>query len=314
MAGPRQGHRPQLGAGVVEREDLLRTHAVIPGHGLRAALAHADAVAPAPEADAEAVALVRHLHGLVGAGVDGQAVPVLQTAVGGHIHRGREGHSRAVGQPLRLHPQLEAQRAVQAARRGVLGILRRDSFNGKNSHVRCVLTELLPGQHVPHALQQRAFQRGMQTVCVLRNARRCLLRACISQIVGIVLHHAVAQAVAPGVLRGLRLSAVGRGVIAARQRAPAVERQPGSLLHRLNHPGLAGIVALEDLVGGGIHHIVAPGRLGGHLLQRVVARRDRLGLQGLQRIGIGHLVAHHAAEVVLHGEVQHRRDRGAAGA
>ena len=314
IARPRQRNRPQLGAGIVERENLLHAHAVVPRHGLRAPRTHADAVAEAPEVDAKAVALVRHLHGLVGCGVDGQAVPVLQAAVGGHVHRGREGHGRAVGQPLRLHPQLKGQRAVQAAGRGVLGILRRDALDGADFHVRRVPTEPLPLQHILHALQQRLLQRGLQAACVLRYARGVLLRGGIPQIVGIVLDHAVAQHAAPDVLRGLRLTAVGGGVVAARQRPAAVEYLPGGLLHRLNHTGLAGVEAAKDLIGGGVHHVVAPGGLGGQLLQRVVARRHRLHLQRLQRVGVGHLVAHHAAEVVLHRQVQHRRDRGAAGA
>ena len=309
-----EGDLPQLGSGIVERQDLPGAHAEVPRHGLRSALTQADAVAPAAEADAEAVARIRHLDGLVGAGVDGQAVPALQAAVGGHVHRGRDRHRCAVGQPPGLHPQLEGQRAVESTGRRVLRILRREARDGQNPDVRRVPAEPLSRQHVLQTRPQRCLQRGMQIARVLGNVGGGSLRRGVPQIIGVVLHHAVAQAVAPGVLRGLGLAAIGGGIVAGCKRAAAVEHQAGRVAHRLNHLALAGIVALENLIGGGVHHIVAPGGLGGQLLRRIVACRDRLGLQRCQRIGIGHLVAHHAAEVVLHGNVQHRHDRRTAGA
>ncbi len=148
----------------------------------------------------------------------------------------------------------------------------------------------------------------MQTGSVAANRRRFLFARAL-QIVGIILHHGIAQRIPPRIFRGFGLSAVGSGIIARSQRRSRVQRKPRRAAHGVDHISVGGIVALEHLIGCIVGHIIIAGAAHALLPQGVITRRDRLRLQRFQRIGIGHFIRHHAAEVIFDIDAQNGVDR-----
>ena len=148
----------------------------------------------------------------------------------------------------------------------------------------------------------------MQTGSIAANRRRFLFARAL-QIVGIILHHGIAQRIPPRIFRGFGLPAVGSGIIARSQRRSRVQRKPRRAAHGVDHIAVGCIVALEHLIGCIVGHIVIAGAARALLPQGIVARRDRLRLQRFQRIGIGHFIRHHAAEVIFDIDAQNGVDR-----
>ena len=278
--GVRERQGTQLRAGVVEGEDVAEGHAPL-RHGLRAALAHAHAVAPAAEGDGEAVRAFFDVDRLVAGGIDAQAVPRLQRAVGVHVH--------AELPPIRCFHS-EAQFRIQAAGGGVLGRMRINIEDGG---------DLRPARALPQGLHEALVQPGG----VAADGGGLYRGRGVGKVVGVVLDGAVREVSAPDVARGLGLSAVAGAVIAGGDGGTGIEGHVARLVHGPDDAARA-LVAAKDLVGGGVHHVIGVGRARGHAAQRVVARRHRLRLQRFQGPGGGHLVADYAVEIVLDIDAQ----------
>ena len=279
--------RAQLRAGIIEGEYIAEAHAPL-RHGLRAALAHANAVAPAAEGDGEIVRAFFDIDRLVARGIDAQAVPRLQRAVGVHVH--------GILPPAR-HFDGEAQFCVQAAGRGVLGRVRLDIEDGNEGSAR-------------RALRRRAVQKRLRKACVqprsvAANGRALCRGRGVAKVVGVVLDSAVREVPAPDVARGLGLAAVAGAVIAGGDGGTGVERHVARFVHGLDDARVAALVAAEHLIRGGVHHVVGARGARGHAAQRVVARRHGLRLERLQRPGVGHLIADHAVKVILDIDAQY---------
>ena len=134
-----------------------------------------------------------------------------------------------------------------------------------------------------------------------------LNRAGVGEVVGVVLHLIIGKRGTPGVFGGFGLPAVGGAVVGVYHLACAVGNDlPLRGVDRRNDVGLAGIVAVVHLVGGGIHHVVRGG--GRDLAGRVASGAYGLDLQRLEREGIAHFVTHHAQKVIFqpHGVGHHQ--------
>ena len=290
----RAGRR--LRARVIEGKDVLIALAVRAGHLLRAALAHAHAVPESPEAQRKGRAALLDRHDLVAGGIDRQAQHVLHPAEGGQVH-GRLGGFFAVGRGQR-----EAQLRIDPAGGGVLGRVRRHLGN--------------PGNFAPGGLQagrvelrisrvqQRLGKRRVQAA-VFRNQRALDPASGVFQVVRVVLNHQIRRRAAPDVGGALGLAAVAGGVEALGVRARAGgQAHAARAVHRADDVFLAGGVAIKDLAVRVVRHVVAArGLLGA---QGVGARGDRLSLERLNRIAVGHLIAHHAVKVGLDVHPRHR--------
>ena len=280
--------RAQLRAGVVEGKYIPEGHA-LPRHGLRPALAHAHAVPPAAEGDGESVRALFDIDRLVAGGIDAQAVPAFQRAVGVHVH--------GILPPVRRLDG-KAQFCVQAAGAGVLGRMRLDAKYGD---------DLRPARALPQRLRKTRVQpRG-----VAADGGGLYRGRGVAKVVGVVLDDAVREVPAPDIARGFGLAAVAGAVIAGGDGGTGVERHIARLVHGLDDAAGGAVVAAEHLIGGGIHDMIGARGARGHAAQRVVARGHRLRLERLQRPGVGHLVAHHAVEIVFDVDAQYRHDAAA---
>ena len=130
----------------------------------------------------------------------------------------------------------------------------------------------------------------------------------VRQVVGIVpaLQIPVVAAAAPHIRGQRHGAAVAGGVVAGGEAAVVGAHHALGVLHGLLHVFVVAVQALVHLIGGGVHQVVVPVACVPLALHGVGARGHRLGLQGLQRPGIAHLVGHHAAEVVLDADGEHR--------
>ena len=287
-------------ARIVEGENVPGAHAVRAGHLLRAPLAHAHAVAEAPEADQKAIRLLLHPDGLVARGIDRQGEHVLHPAKSLEVDRGLRAPG-AVGRGQR-----KPQHGIHPAGRGVfgrVGLHRRD------------LNDLPPArpqtgrrQLIGRRREQRLGQFGVQRAVFARSAgnqRAVCAAGGVFQVVGIVLDHQIGHRAAPDVGAALGLAAVARGVKALRigARGGGQALTPGRV-DRTDHVGLAGRIAKEHLAVRIVGHVVAARGLLG--TQGVGARGDGLRLERLQRVAVGHFVAYHAVEIGLDVHPGHR--------
>ena len=311
--GIRQGHLLERRARIIEAQDVLEALAIVQRHDARAVLAQADAVAEAPERNRIIVATPGHKNRLIAARIDGQVEQRLQLGIRGDVAGRREADLRAVGLLSgALHGEL--QLPVEDGRRGMLRRMGRDVRDLVDGHR--ALRQPRLGDIRGDAVDQPLAQRGVQRVGrrgIARNLRVALLGSGRLQVIGIILDHAVGQRSAPNVLRAVHLPAVAGAVIAFSQAAVRIQHVARRLVHGLNHPRVAGVVSLEYLGIGVVRHIIY-----GILARRrhhhgVVARGHGLRFQRLQRIAVGHLVGHHAVQIILDVDVQHGHDGGAAG-
>ena len=213
-------------------------------------------MAEAPERDRIIVAALGHKDRLVAARIDGQVEQRLQLGVRGDITGRREADLRAVGLLAgTLHGEL--QLPVEDGWRGVFGRMGRDVRDFIDGHR--VLRQPRLGDIRSDAIDQPLAQRGIQRVgcCgIARNLRVALLRSGRLQVIGIILNHAVGQRGTPNVLRAVHLPAVAGAVIAFGQAAVRVQHIASRLVHGLNHPRIAGVVALEYLGIGVVRHVI----------------------------------------------------------
>ena len=130
----------------------------------------------------------------------------------------------------------------------------------------------------------------------------------VLKVVGVVGHGQVGIGVglAPELAGEGRLAAVGGGVVAGGVAAPVRADDAAGGGDGQRDVFIVGVRALVDLVGGGVHQVVVPPTSGPLALQGVGAGRHGLGLEGLQGEAVAHLVGHHAGQVFLHRQGQHR--------
>ena len=221
--------------------------------------------------------------------------------------RGRAvaGRGRGLRRRLRAgrgqrHVQVKGQRAVHVA--ALYGRVQRLDVRHRNQR--------RLGLDLAQRVDQKRLQRA-RAGQICRKLDGIDHGAGIFQIVGIVLplDAAVVRA-APDIAGPGDLAAVGRGVIALGIRTRRRDaHHAGGGRNGLGDVLILGIIALEHLIGGGVGHVPVPARRCGLAPQGVGAGGHGLGLQRLQREGIAHLVGHHAQQIVLHRDGQHRPQR-----
>ena len=311
----------------------------MPGHPLGAALAHAHAVAVAPHDDRERLRRAGFVPGgfhrdqFVIRSVQPQGERALDLAVHVQCHvpgpvgqhpflfhrlrgqghavrlRRRAGLCRRQGRSRRqglqqLRPQREPQPFIHPAALEAR-VHRLNGFDGIQLPFPVAVAlrgQLLAQRRLQHGLQRRAaLAAGGDGQFVLQAAR-------VLQVVGVVLHGQIAVVVgaAPDLAGQRGLPAVAGGVIADRVAAAVQAHHAAGGVHRRDHVGVLGVKALVHLVGRGVHQVVIPAGGLRFALHGVGARGHGLGLQRLDGEGIAHLVGHHAVQVVLHLDLQHR--------
>ena len=310
--GVRQLVPGQLDAGVVVVQYVLAGQALA-RHDLRAALAHAQAAAAAPEGDLKGALVLGQPYGLVVLVVDAQAVPLFQAAVGGHAHGDLEG-LRVAQHALPGDGQAKCEHGVQAAGRFKAGRLQRRVLDGRDGDGVGVGADRAVLQRFDDAPDQRLVELRLQLLGVAAQRGR-LPDAGALVVVGVVPHLAVGQRRAQRVLAGLDLPAVGIAEDGRGQLAFIGQHQAPGVLHGAQRvgvfPGVAEAAVAEAVAGvGQVVGRAAPVRLAP---QGVGARRHGLGLQRLDAAGRGHFAAHHAAQIVFDVDVQHRGDHVAGG-
>ena len=283
-------------ARIIEGKDVLIALAVRAGHLLRAALAHAHAVPESPEAQRKGRAALLDRHDLVAGGIDRQAQHVLHPAEGGQVH-GRLSDFAAVGRG-----QSKAELRIDPAGGSVLGRVRRHLGN--------------PGDFAPGGLQasrrelrigrvQQRLRKRRAHAAVFRNQRALDPAAGVFQVVRVVLDHQIRRRAAPDVGGALGLAAVAGGVEALGVRARAGgQAHAARAVHGADDVFLAGGIAVEYLAVRVVGHVVAA--RGFLRAQGIGTRGDRLGLERLNRVAVGHFVAHHAVKVGLDVHPGHR--------
>ena len=273
-------------ARIVEFQNLIVGEALV-GHLLRAALAHAHAVAEAPGGELEAALRLGHVERLVLEHVDAHGAQPLDLIEIVERHR-----DAAVARER----QIDVHLRIDAGGFGVLGRMHAHAVDARDHHVR--RTDAGGGLRA----QQLRERRNARRAASIKRDRLGDGRA-VGQVIGIILHLQVGiRAAAPRVADGLRLAAVGGCVVAGHVFAVHRAHDAARLLHRLHAARVAGGRAVVDLVAGRIHEVIRR-RLRAHLLERIGARRDCLRLERLEREGIVQLIGEHAAHVILHEDV-----------
>ena len=131
----------------------------------------------------------------------------------------------------------------------------------------------------------------------------------VFHVVGVVRNGIVAviTAARPDAFHQLRLAAVGGGVVALGQLAFVKAAHAVGLLHGFFRVAVAGDIPPEDLIVGGVHHVVV--RVRATLAQDVGAGGHGLGLQRLQGERVAHFIGHDPQQVILHVQGQNGQKR-----
>ena len=273
-------------ARVVEIENLVIGEALV-RHLLRAALTHAHAVAKSPGGELEAAAGVGDAERLVLEHVDAhgaQALHLIEV-----IQRDRRlpvARERHADRHLREHA-------------GGLGVLGRMHGHIVDAADRSARHARLCDGFRPQKLRKRRHAGGS----VFVEGDRLGDGRAVAQVVRVILDLQIGiGAAAPRIGDGLRLPAVGRGVVAGHVIAVHRADDAARLLHGLHAAGVPLRRAVVHLVAGGIHKVIGR-RLRAHFLERIGARGHRLRLECFQREGVVQLVGQHAPHVILHVDV-----------
>ena len=296
----------------VEVDDVLVVVALL-GHLLGAALGHAHAVAVAGQRQVVVVSVL--LQGEEAqVGIRAEEDPLqLVVQVDGDVHRlhaaavrigGREGvvDVAVVGAPARFahrHGHVHGL-VVPADAAGALVRLHRVA----QPHVLDARDVGVIAQLLVDLVLNQDVKGGVQRVGVRGEGVGDRARRRIAHVVGIVLHDVAPLRArgGPGVAGQLHLAAVGGAEVGVDVLGAVLQKDARGLVHGADDVGVGGIIALIDLVAGGIADLVVR-LVGQHAVVDVGAGDDGLRLERLQREGVAQLAREHAVEVVLDVDV-----------